>query len=71
MEIWKDTHSNDSEKHISSSYASNGTLLTRLNSTVTNGSQAAKQFTVLWVNMSISAQRSYVPYVSINSRLES
>lgn len=65
--IWKDTQSNDAEKHISSSYASNGTLLTRFNSTIANGSEAAKQLNILWVNMSISAQRSYIPYASINS----
>lgn len=67
MKIWKDTQSNDAEKHISSSYASTGTLLTRSNSTIANGSEAAKQFNILWVNTSISAQRSYISYASINS----
>lgn len=67
MKIWKDTQLNDTEKHIACSYASNGTLLTRFNSTTANGSEAAKQFNILWVNMSIFAQRSYISYASINS----
>lgn len=40
MKICKEIQSSDAEKHISSFYASNGILLSRINRTVVSGSEA-------------------------------